>query len=294
MAAIVVETPPAAEPILLADAKQFLRVDIIDDDSLIADLIIAAREKVEADTGLSLVNKGFRQSLDSFPYFVDTIMSQLAYPPSYYSLPRYSTTLWNYSQMIKLLRTPLRAVTRITYTDPSNALQSLMAALPNWQALAEFAFGDQIEDSNGNVEQVTTANENEDAGASLSGAAQPTWATGQGQTTTDGDLVWTNLGPAPSPSFLFDRDSQPPRIFPVPGGFWPPVLYVPNAAQIHFVAGYGADGRNIPARARVALRQLIAFWYEHRGDDDAMLAEPKSYENLIWSIRPLDFAPTRG
>lgn len=291
MAAIVVETPPAAEPITLLDAKNFCRVVIDDDDLLITDLIIAAREKVEADTGRSLVNKGFRQSLDSFPYFTDTTLSQLAYPPSYYSLPRYSTTLWNYSQMIKLLRTPLRAVTKISYTDNNGDPQNLYAALPNWQGLTEYALGDQIEDTNGNIQQVSTAAENEDAGASLSGAAQPTWNATTGQMTTDGDLVWTNLGPAPAASFLFDRDSEPPRIFPLAGGFWPSVLYIPNAVQIHFIAGYGADGTNVPARSRLAMRQLISYWYEHRDDTQA---EPPGYNNLVWSIRPLDFAPTRG
>lgn len=294
MAAIVIETPPASEPILLADAKNWVRVTIGDDDALIEDLIISAREKLEADTGRSFINKGFRQSLDSFPYFTDTVMSQLAYPPSYYSLPRYSTTLWNYSQMVKLLRAPLRFITRISYTDPTNALQNLYAALPNWQPLVEFAFQDQIEDPNGNIQQVTTALENEDAGASLSGATQPTWNATTGGTTTDGDLIWTNLGPAPAASFIFDRDSEPPRIFPNPGGFWPSVLYVPNAAQIHFVAGYGADGSNIPARARVAMRLLVTWWYAHRGDDDVTDQEPRGYENLLWSLRPLDFAPTRG
>src|SRR5579864_4819105 len=254
MAAIVVETPPAAEPILLADAKNFCRQIIADDDALITDLIIAAREKVEADTGLSLINKGFRQSLDSFPYFTDTTLSQLAYPPSYYSLPRYSTTLWNYSQMIKLFRSPLRIITRISYIASSDGnSHDLYGALPNWLPLIEYALGDEIEDPNGNIQQVSTARENEEAGASLSGASAPTWSALTGGTTNDGDLVWTNIGLAPAPSFLFDRDSQPPRIFPMTGGFWPSVLYVPNAAQIHFVSGYGADGANCPARARVAM-----------------------------------------
>src|SRR5574337_601095 len=117
MASLTVETPPAAEPVTLAQAKSFLRVEINTDDDLITSLIVAAREACETFTDRSFCIKGYRQSLDSFPYFTDTMLSQMAYPPSYYSLPRYSTTLWNYSQMIKLFRPPLVAVDRITYVS---------------------------------------------------------------------------------------------------------------------------------------------------------------------------------
>src|SRR4051812_36107102 len=109
MAAIVIETPPAIEPISLASMKSVLKVpvSVTGDDEWIGELIQSARDQVEGFTGRSLINKGYRQSLDSFPYFTDSVMSQMAYPPAYYSLPRYSTTLWNYSQMIKTLRSPV-------------------------------------------------------------------------------------------------------------------------------------------------------------------------------------------
>ncbi len=97
MASLIVESPPANEPVTLVEAKSFLRVEIPNDDALIAGLIIAAREVCENFTDRSFCIKGYRQSLDSFPYFTDTMLSQMAYPPSYYSLPRYSTTLWNYA-----------------------------------------------------------------------------------------------------------------------------------------------------------------------------------------------------
>src|SRR5713226_3401115 len=131
MATLQVETPPAAEPISLTDAKNFLRVEITDDDTLIGYLITAAREAVEAFTGRSLVNKGYLQCLDSFPYYTDTVISQMAYPPSYYALPRYSTTLWNYSQMIKLLISPLVNVSRITYLASSDQQFHDLVPAPN-------------------------------------------------------------------------------------------------------------------------------------------------------------------
>jgi uncharacterized phiE125 gp8 family phage protein len=60
-------TPPAAEPLLLADAKGFLRVETDEDDALIAALVSAARLHVEAQTGLALLAQSWRMVLDRWP-----------------------------------------------------------------------------------------------------------------------------------------------------------------------------------------------------------------------------------
>src|SRR5690242_13046752 len=152
MAAIQIEIPPLAEPVTLAVMKNHLRVTISDDDALIAIYIAAARQSVEAFLARSLVNKGCVQSLDAFPYFVDTIMSQQAYPPSYYALPRYSTTLWNYSQMIKLFYSPLVQPGRIDYTKPDGTIGVLYPVFEQWQAGVKYSMGMKIETSGGLVE----------------------------------------------------------------------------------------------------------------------------------------------
>jgi len=59
-------TPPALEPITLDYAKVFLRVDNDDEDALIADLIRAARERVEALTNSALISRPRRITL--MPY----------------------------------------------------------------------------------------------------------------------------------------------------------------------------------------------------------------------------------
>src|SRR5208337_4710360 len=115
----------------IAQAKNFLRVSITDDDDLIGFLITAAREACENFCSRSSSPKSYLQTLDSFPYFTDSVMSQMAYPPSYYSLPRYSTTLWNYSQMIKLFVSPLVSITNIAYVSASDQQwHSLLSAPP--------------------------------------------------------------------------------------------------------------------------------------------------------------------
>lgn len=116
----VVQTAlPTTEPVSLAQAKNYLRLDagFVSDDAWIGDLVTSAREHIEKVTGRALAQRTFRQVMDSMPYFTDTIQSQLAYPPSYYSLPRYSTTLWNYSQMIKLYTPPVISVQAIRFID---------------------------------------------------------------------------------------------------------------------------------------------------------------------------------
>ncbi|MEM6627994.1 MAG: phage head-tail connector protein [Pseudomonadota bacterium] len=61
------ETPPAVEPVALSDAKDFLRVDYAQEDTLIGELIASARARVEAATGLALIERGLLLTLDKWP-----------------------------------------------------------------------------------------------------------------------------------------------------------------------------------------------------------------------------------
>ncbi|MGH9505048.1 MAG: head-tail connector protein [Terriglobales bacterium] len=226
MAGFTIETQPTSEPVSLDEAKNFLRVDITDDDDFISLMITAARESCEAFCNRSFATKGYLQTLDAFPYFADSQTNQGAYPPSYYSSPNYST-LWNYSQMIKLFAPPAIAVQSIEYIKPDG---------------------------------------------------------------TTGTL-------AQNTDFVLDNVNEPARIFPMPGGIWPPCQYLPNAVRIHFTAGYGGDGNQaLPVRCKIAMLQLLANWYENR--EAAMQGNygelPNHIQMLLYSMRVFDVSPTRG
>lgn len=49
--------PPPAEPITLAEAKAFLRVDHDDEDALIQTLIASARERLEAHLNIAMIQR---------------------------------------------------------------------------------------------------------------------------------------------------------------------------------------------------------------------------------------------
>jgi uncharacterized phiE125 gp8 family phage protein len=53
-------TPPASEPVTLAEAKLYLRIDSNNEDSLISDLIVAARMSAESWLRSSLISQSWK------------------------------------------------------------------------------------------------------------------------------------------------------------------------------------------------------------------------------------------
>jgi len=338
MGYVQIETPPVCEPVALGDMKTYLKVAYAAEDTMIQTLIVAARELVEGFTSRSMINKGYVQVLDSFPYFVDSVMSQMAYPPSYYSLPRFSTTLWNYSQMIKLLISPLQKVgsLRIIYLGTDAQYHTLNPSAIPWRPNTFYSKGTTVLDGNGNLEiaqqdGTTDLQPPNTASTGVSGSqgSAVSWATSAGGITVEATLMtWKNGGPATfnqlapggvsSNTFFADATNEPPRLFPGPAGsFWPPVMYVPNAVEIHFTAGM-ADGQAVGSpvsfipptelasvtmsqtgvwsKMLAAIYMLVAGWYENRESITPLSLKemPWGVEQLLWNARVLDNQPTRG
>lgn len=63
---LTVTTPPADEPVSLAEAKVALRIDGTDEDAHLSDLLAAAREVVEAETGRATVLTTYKLLTDRF------------------------------------------------------------------------------------------------------------------------------------------------------------------------------------------------------------------------------------
>lgn len=237
---------PREEPVSVNDVKSFMGLPTSNNayDTLLFSFIRAARDQGEILTGRSLVKRKFVQNFDSMPYYTDAGMSSLAYPPSYYSLPRYSTTLWNYSQMIKLLYAPVWSVDFIRYVGTDGSSYTL---------------------------------------------------------SQDTD-------------FILDRLSEPARVFPKAGQFWPANLYVPNSCVVQFTAGYSVDPATptdthtvlasppnqqpdstivtaVPSMIILGILNLVAYWFNNRG---CMGQVPENIHNLFLQNAVVDFSPTRG
>lgn len=238
---------PSQEPVTLSMVKSRLRLpsSLSTFDDEITQRISAAREDGERLSGFVLAQRQFVQTLDSFPYFTDTVQSQLAYPPSYYSLPRYSTTLWNYSQMIKVAKAPVISVDQFAYVG------------------------------------------------------------------TDGDTHILIQGS----DFILDPVNDLGRIFPMPGQYWPPCLYTPDAVKITFTGGYSPDpsdtttyglssppasppdqetGFTLVTGIPQAFIDAICALTVYRFQNPAVAGVPQPFELAFQSPGIIDFAPTRG
>ncbi len=94
-------TPPASEPVTLAEAKKQCRVEADDtyDDDFIMGLISAARHLAEVEVRQQFITATWRMTLDQFPLWMPA-------------------TTW-IGSVITLPRPPLQSVTSIIYYDQS-------------------------------------------------------------------------------------------------------------------------------------------------------------------------------
>jgi uncharacterized phiE125 gp8 family phage protein len=84
-------TDAASEPVSLEELKTHLRADGDDEDALIDSYILAARHKVEADTGRALLSQTWSMTLDKAPANRKPIMLPIGPVSAVSSITSYST-----------------------------------------------------------------------------------------------------------------------------------------------------------------------------------------------------------
>jgi uncharacterized phiE125 gp8 family phage protein len=108
MTAFTLITPPASEPVVLADAKTQARIDTTADDSFIPLLITAARQWVESYLGRALITQTWQLWLDLWPAAVELWWDGVREGP---------VTGLDEISYISLPRPPLASVNAVTYYD---------------------------------------------------------------------------------------------------------------------------------------------------------------------------------
>lgn len=77
---------------------------------------------------------------------------------------------------------------------------------------------------------------------------------------SDTGTVW------PSSNYYVDTIREPGRLALRQGAVWPTPTRLTNGIRIEYTAGYGASASAVPEPVKTAIRQLVAHWYEHRGE----------------------------
>ena len=103
---------PSVEPLSLSEVRNHVGIVGDHDNDRLSDLIQAAREQFEIDTGLALINQTWVQRLDRPPWFgtnhnfIDLLDDQL-----------FHTRSSGIGRNVRLLRRPVSSLTSVTYLD---------------------------------------------------------------------------------------------------------------------------------------------------------------------------------
>ena len=210
MAGRALVTAPTIEPVTVAEAKLFARIDVTADDALVNDLITAARKWCEQWRGRAMLTQTWNLFLDTFPHLDMGLFRDPAFTPigAQYRGGYASSYAWQQPPILVPI-SPVASVTSVIYTP----------------------FG--------------------------------------GSPTT--------LDPT---TYVVDLSNvYAPRLVPQFGQMWPTDLLVSaNGVQVQFVAGYGANPSDVPEQLRLAVKQLVAFWYLNR---DAAGTVPDAIQQML-------------
>jgi len=94
-----------------------------------------------------------------------------------------------------------------------------------------------------------------------------------------------------SSNYEVDAVDVPGRIVLAQSASWPSVYDRINPVEIQFVCGYGDDAVDVPAAIRLAIKHIVAHWFEHREPFVAGLAVnevPVTFRRILMPYRFLE------
>lgn len=121
MPSLVVKTPPAVEPISLAEAKDHLNVTVTDDDARIQNYTRAARANLERRYDVAFITQSLVLGRDYFPAVFGM---GWGWSPGWWLgntwMAQYDTQELRYGYLS--LRPPVQSITSVTYLDQTGAI----------------------------------------------------------------------------------------------------------------------------------------------------------------------------
>lgn len=84
---------------------------------------------------------------------------------------------------------------------------------------------------------------------------------------TDTDATDSGGVTMSSSGYYVDTANEPGRVVPFNGFAWPTATRSANAFIVRFTAGYSTGSTGVPEPIKTAVKALVAYWYERRGDE---------------------------
>jgi len=247
---VSIVTQPTEEPLTLDEAKQHLRVDIEDDDSLILSLIKVAREYAETVTGRKLITQTWKYYLDDWPTDKDYI--EIPFPP-------------------------LQSISSITYTDYNGVVNTWSVATDSTgdtDGLTAIITG-MTDTSDFDVEDIVTV--------SAGFPSVTLTIVSKTATTMTLDVVSNalaaNITVTTADNYLVDTISEPGRVVLVYGGTWPTAtLYPMNPIVITYVCGHGTPD-DIFESVKQGMKVDLSDLYEQR--ESIIVGQPVAHLDVL-------------
>jgi hypothetical protein len=251
---------PSVEPVTVGEVKNYVRVFVSSDDTLIGDFITAGREWIEDETGLCLASRSFILFEDNFPYVPFDLVGYNSSPSAmYFGFGNTAPSAlggWNPRTnpfQILLRRNPVTAVDHIEYVDISGNIQTLTPG-------ADFM-----------VDLVSTP-------ARIAPLPSGRWPTAM--SGLNNVRIYLTAGGTQATAGTIGTSTE---TVTDPGAPTPPDQDT-NSFTIT---------TDIPRPLKIGIFQLVLHWYENRGAVTAGTANsiPRSLDNLVKSYRLLNIEP---